>query len=278
MSGRDAEAWAELDRELDAWAAAGRRAEVWWRDDDAGPVTPALRRLLDLAASAGVPLALAVIPAAADAALAALLAEHPAATGVLQHGYAHRNHAPAGAKKCELVDPALRPAVLEELSQGRAALDGLFGARARPVLVPPWNRFAAGLTAQLPDLGFSGLSACKARAAAHPAPGLLQANCHLDIMAWRPQRRFLGTAAALAALTGHFAARRLGSADPGEPSGILSHHQVHDDGAWDFLAALLARLAAHPTARLLTAAEVFAGTQGEDTRGAGGATSRETTP
>ncbi|MGF1591822.1 MAG: polysaccharide deacetylase family protein [Kiloniellaceae bacterium] len=276
MSGRDADAWADLDRELDAWADAGRRAGLWWRDDDAGPVTPALRRLLDLAAAKDAPLALAVIPAAAGDELAAVLAAHPAKAWVLQHGYAHRDHAPAGAKKCELVDPAARPALLDELSRGRAILDGLCGAHALPVLVPPWNRLAAGLTPRLPGLGFSGLSACKARASAQPAPGLLQVNCHLDIMAWRPQRRFLGTGAALEALTGHLAARRLGGADPEEPSGILSHHQVHDDAAWDFLGTLLARLAAHPGARLLTATEIFAA--GTAARDAGRPTFRERTP
>ncbi|MEQ9607084.1 MAG: hypothetical protein RLN99_05395 [Kiloniellaceae bacterium] len=250
--------WDALAVELDAWSAAGQTAEVWWRDDDAGAPCPALDRLLALAAETGTPLSLAVIPAKAEAALAATLDRHPAETTVLQHGAAHHNCAAPGAKKCELVDPDLRPALPEELRRCRAGLEHLFGARFRPVMVPPWNRIAAELRATLPSLGFDGLSTYKARDAALPLPGLRQTNCHVDILQWRPQRQFLGTEAALALLTGHLAAKRAGGADAAEPSGILSHHQAHDEAAWDFLAALFGRLARHPAVRLLPAERVFA--------------------
>lgn len=249
--------WEALAAELDAWSAAGLMAEVWWRDDDAGAPCPALDRLLALAAETGTPLSLAVIPAKAEAALAATLNRHAAETAVLQHGVAHRNYAAPEAKKCELVDPALRPTLPEELRRGRVDLEQLFGARFRPVMVPPWNRIAKGLRATLPSLGFDGLSTYKVRDADEPLPGLRQANCHVDILQWRPQRQFLGTDAALALLTGHLAAKRSGGADAAEPSGILSHHQVHDEAAWDFLAALFGRLAHHPAVRLLPAGRVF---------------------
>ncbi|WP_340116336.1 hypothetical protein [Pelagibius sp. 7325] len=250
--------WDALAAELDAWSAAGQTAEVWWRDDDAGIPCPALDRLLALAAETATPLSLAVIPAKAEAALAATLDRHPAETAVLQHGAAHHNCAPPGAKKCELVDPVLLPALPEELHRCRVGLEQLFGKRFRPVMVPPWNRIAAGLRATLPSLGFEGLSTYKAREAVEPLPGLRQTNCHVDILQWRPQRRFLGTDAALALLTGHLAAKRAGVADAAEPSGILSHHQVHDEAAWDFLTALFRRLARHPAVRLLPAERVFA--------------------
>jgi hypothetical protein len=257
MSG-DPEAWAALERELDAWGAADRTATFWWRDDDAVAPSAALDRLLDLAAASGAPLALAVIPAKAETALAARLDGHAAAPTVLQHGYAHRNHAAAGARKCELVDPAACPDLPAELRRGRLHLEELFGQRFRAVLVPPWNRIDPALLAQLPGLGFTGLSTAKQRPAPEPLPGLVQANCHLDVLQWRPERRFLGTSAALRLLIGHLAARRGGTAEIAEASGILSHHLVHDAAAWDFLAELLARLAAHPAARLLEAAAVFA--------------------
>jgi len=255
MTGADA--WQALDHELAAWAAAGRTAEIWWRDDDAAAPSPALDRLLALAARTGAPLCLAVIPAEAPAALAAAVERHGAETAVLQHGASHRNNAGPDAKKCELVDPAARPDLPQALAQGRESLAALFGARFRAVMVPPWNRIAERLAAALPALGFTGLSTYKARNTAHPAAGLYQANCHVDILQWRPQRQFLGTQEAVGLLAGHLAAKRLGSADPGEPTGILSHHQVHDEAAWDFLAALLQHLARHPAARLLPADRVF---------------------
>src|SRR3546814_19328398 len=72
-------------------------------------------------------------------------------------GYAHTNHAPAGAQKCELVDPALRPAVLNELARGRETLAALFGPRSLPALVPPWNRIDAAWAERLPGCGLAAL-------------------------------------------------------------------------------------------------------------------------
>ncbi len=253
-------AWSDLDRELDLWHATDRQATIWWRDDDAVRPGPALDRLLGLAARHGAPLALAVIPAAAEPALARKLAEAQAGApqvAVLQHGYAHRNHEPTERKKCEL--GAARPiaAVLEELAGGRDRLGALFGAQALPVLVPPWNRIAADLLPALPALGFRGLSTYTPRDAAQPVPELLQVNCHLDPIRWKPQRGFLGEAAALDLLCDHLAARRAGRADASEPSGILTHHAVHDEALWHFLDRLLAALSAHPAVRLLTADAAF---------------------
>ena len=247
--------WDALEAELAAWQSAGRRATFWWRDDDAVAPTPALERLLALAA---VPLALAVIPAGAAEDLVRRLAAEPL-VAVLQHGYAHENHSPPEAKKQELGGPRDPDAVAAELTLGKARLEMLFGPQFQPVLVPPWNRIDPGITARLPGLGYRGLSAYGPRAARAAAPGLPQVNCHADILRWKPTRGFLGTAAALALLTGHLAARRQGEADAEEPSGILSHHLVQDEEAWAFLAALLTFLADHPAAVLLSATEVFAG-------------------
>ena len=94
--------WQDLDRELEAWLAAGRTATLWWRDDDATQPTPALARLLALAARFGQPLHLAVIPAQLDAGVAGALAGR-SEVRVLQHGYAHIDHiASAGQGAAEL--------------------------------------------------------------------------------------------------------------------------------------------------------------------------------
>lgn len=250
-----AAAWAALDGELDQWAAAGRTATLWWRDDDAGEWHPGLDRLLALADRHGIPLALAVIPAAAGS----VLADGAAATNVhvLQHGYAHRNHAGSGKKKCELT--LTRPAgvVLAELAEGRTRLADLFGARFLPVVVPPWNRIDAGLIARLPAAGFRGLSTYAPRSAAEAGPGLKQANCHVDPIDWRGTGGFAGAAPTLESAVRHLAARRRREVDATEPTGILSHHRRHEPEAWAFLAALAARTAAHPAVRWLGAAAVF---------------------
>ncbi len=255
--------WRILTEELDAWAAAGRAATLWWRDDDAVEPSAEIERLLGLAAARDVPIALAAIPARASEALARGIETAGARVTLLQHGYAHRNHAPAAEKKAELGAHRPAAAVLEELARGQARMTALFGSGRfgsgwAPVLVPPWNRIAEGLVPEVARLGFRGLSTYGARAAAEPAPGLAQINSHVDIMRWDAPRGFLGAAEALDLLAGHLRARRLGEADEAEPSGLLSHHGAHDEACWAFLDELLGRLAEHPAARFVAAGEAFA--------------------
>ena len=252
--------WDALDRELDAWAAGGRQATLWWRDDDAVAPGPALDRLLDIAAQHGLPLALAVIPLPATAALAARLAVAGPDVAVLQHGFAHRNHGGAGEKKAEL--GAQRPveAVLDELRRGAALLRRLFagaGPAPLPVLVPPWNRIAPSVVAGLRAAGFAGLSTYHPRVAREPSPGVLQVNTHADIVDWRGSRGFVGAAAALGLMTAHLAARREGRNDADEPTGLMTHHLVHDEACWAFLATLANRLADRPGAVWLDAPTIF---------------------
>jgi len=256
------QAWNALGDELDAWTAAGRTASFWWRDDDAVAATPQLDRLLAIAAAQDAPLALAVIPVPAEPSLFSRLAAAPLAT-VLQHGYAHRNHAPAGARKCELGDDRPAEAVLVELARGRALLDAATQGRALPVLVPPWNRIGAAVAARLGTAGLTGLSTSKPRAHRRLEGGPVQANVHIDPIDWPAQRRgeggFAGDAAVLEATLRHLRARRLGIVDATEPTGFLTHHLVMDAATWRFAERFVATIARHPAARWIAPGAVFAG-------------------
>ena len=75
-------------------------------------------------------------------------------------------------------------------------------------------------------------------------------------MNW-PDRCFAGTGEVLRQLVGHLGARRTGEVDREEPTGIMTHHLVHDAETEDFMTALLERTRAHPAARWLAAREVF---------------------
>src|SRR6185437_2192741 len=93
--------WPDLVAEFDRWEEAGRVATLWWRDDDAVAPTARLRHLLSI--GSGVPVSLAVIPAAAELELAEWLARWPRSTpgahvAVLQHGWRHLNHSRVGKK------------------------------------------------------------------------------------------------------------------------------------------------------------------------------------
>lgn len=246
-----------LNRELDRWGEAGLTATWWWRDDDAARPSPALDRLLDLS---DAPLALAVVPAETDEALARMIADR-AHVSILQHGYAHQDHAGGGAKKIELGPQRPAMVVLGELATGKLRLESLYRERALPVLVPPWNRIAPALVPVLPELGYRGLSQFGPRARRQPVRGLTQSNCHLDLIDWRV-RGFVGAAAAISALVKHLALRYAGSRiQPdvaAEATGLMSHHAVHDEESWAFLERLLKVLGTHAAARPLSASEVFA--------------------
>jgi hypothetical protein len=245
--------WAGLERELDAWGAADRTATLWWRDDDAVSATAELDRLLALAD--GVPVALAVIPARAADSLARRVA---ACSGIriLQHGWTHTNHAPPPEKKAELGAHRPNATMLSELATGWRRLTGLFGGQAMPVLTPPWNRMSRALIPLLSEAGFAGLSTVGARQNAEPSPGLRQVNAHADLVAWRAGS-FIGTEAALRLILGHLAARRAGTVDPVEPTGLLTHHLILDGAGEAFLSRLVARTRGHPAARWLGTAEAF---------------------
>jgi hypothetical protein len=224
--------WQALEEELARWRDAGRAVEFWWRDDDATALTRAVKRLLDLSAASGVPLALAVIPLAAKAELFEGLR-----ASVWMHGTDHRNRAAPGEKKTEFAAAEADDAVLERLRRARQHLAAIASTAFMPVLAPPWNRFKRTLLPRLEEAGLRGFSGYGPR----PQPHGAEVNTHVDIIDWRGTRAFCGEEAALGAAVRHLAARRTGGADEEEPTGWLTHHEVHDEGAWDFLARLFAR-------------------------------------
>lgn len=246
--------WMDLARELDAWAAARRPAEFWWRDDDAVTVTPALERLIALHRKLDVPLALAVIPAAAEETLARRLAQEPGVV-VVQHGWAHLNHARPGRPKAELGPERPPSFVLGELARGQVRLDRLFGTAWLRVLVPPHNRIADSVAGALHEAGYVGLSADKARRPL--AGGVIRVNTHIDIMDWTVTRAFLGNGPCLERALAHLAAKRAGTADPEEPTGLLTHHLAHDEPAWRFVDRFIAETKSHRAVRWRHPAELF---------------------
>ena len=257
--------WQALGLELEHWRGAGRTAELWWRDDDAADTGRELDRLLAVHREAEIPLALAVVPAQATAALAERLAAEPG-VDVLQHGYAHVNHATSGeGKKIELGPHRPAMIVLGELGTGWLALERLFGNRPLGVMVPPWNRIAPALVPALPEIGFTGLSTFGARQRAQPVRGLRQINTHVDLIDWKSGQGFSGEEACLAALV---AALTRSRTESGEPVGILSHHLAMDEGAWDFLRLFWDRTSTMSGLRVRPANELFAaeGADGGETR------------
>jgi len=255
-SGDNTRGWQRLDGELDAWRARGLRATLWLRDDDACADSPALRRLLDLARDYRVPVAIAAIPAAADVTLVDAIACCDDAT-IVQHGYAHRNHARAGTRSAELGDEREFRVTLDELARGRERLERAFGERFIPVLVPPWNRIADDLVPHLASAGYTGISRFGPRVRAMPAAGLREVNTHVDPIAWRRDRQFIGAKAAIERIVTHLRTRRERACDADEATGFLTHHLAFDAAAWVFLEALFQHTCRHDAAAWLDVAQAF---------------------
>lgn len=229
--------WLDLANEVARWRSEGRRVEFWWRDDDACRPTAALRRLLELAGDAQVPLALAVIPQDFDS---ACLETGKSAAYLMQHGADHCNRAAIGQKKTEF--PASEPVAqaLVRLHLGRERVESAASGHALQVLVPPWNRISSPLLIDaLAGAGYKGLSRFGPRHSRLAAPGLVQVNTHLDIIDWRGARGFAGEELLLSQAVQHLRAKREGQVDPAEPTGWLTHHAVHDEASWEFLRRLL---------------------------------------
>ena len=249
--------WPALEQELADWREAGSCATFWWRDDDATAASPSLDRLLDISINGGAPVAIAAIAEPLNKSLSDVLANQRTAQ-VLQHGYSHRNHA-AGRNEgaWELGLHRDVGVIVDELTTGREILRAAFGAQFIPVIVPPWNNIDRRLLPHLQQSDFIGLSAFGQRSKRLPLAGFTEANTHFDLLAWKGAPRFQGQSAARRDIVGHLRNRRLGNAEPDEPTGILSHHLTLDGEAWQFLGDLVRHVARHPSARWLSAGEVF---------------------
>lgn len=223
-----------LGPELARWTAAGKTPVFWWRDDDARRPTPALDRLLDLSRRFAAPITIAAVPDGDLPALATACAATPGAELAI-HGFRHENRAPAGSPSGEVNDQDSLEAVAAEV-EAAIAVFARAGVKA-DLFVPPWNNAHPTLDAALSQLGLmiSRYDAFRAPSASPP-----RIDAHLDVMRWKPTARFRGAVRFLLRTRRLLAGRRRrGLWD--DPIGLLTHHLDHDEAAWRFLAAFLAR-------------------------------------
>jgi peptidoglycan/xylan/chitin deacetylase (PgdA/CDA1 family) len=218
--------------------------DVFFRDDDAGWRDDRLLPLLDVFERAGAPIDLAAIPDALSESSARVLAARwraaPARVRIHRHGFAHENHEPPDARKCEF-GPS-RPAELqyENIVRGQGLLHDRLGVAPDPVFTPPWNRCTADTARGLRAAGIPIFSR-ESRAAPLDVDGVVEVPVAVD---WaRLRRPELGDALA-------HAVRR------GGPLGVMLHHAVMDAEDRGGVAELLGLLTASPDVRLTTIVEL----------------------
>lgn len=243
---------AGLTAHLDWFAERGLKARFWWRDDDAIEPTPALDRLLDIANTYQIEVGLAVIPEPATQALADRLRNEPYAK-VLLHGYRHKNYQrkDLGEKAAELGtrrDPA---EAIDELRQGKARLEQMFGDSFIPALVPPWNRMTPEIGRGAAAIGLAGRSSFNWFHEAEPH----WLQTHIDMIKWKKGRRFIGWRSSAMRFDLQLTRRRN---SPAEPIGILSHHLAMEEDSFRFLEEVHAITSAHPGAEWPPIHDLFA--------------------
>lgn len=244
------EPWHSVRSELDRWSAAGLRARLWLRDDDAVTRTAALDALLARCRSHALPLLVATIPATLERELVTAIGDDPLVT-VAVHGIAHLNHAPAERRAEELALERGRADISAALVQATARVRQHFGPNATRWYVPPWNRIAPEVAAWLPEFGFTHISTFGPRRLGL-APALVEANTHLDIIDWKGGRIGRPLPWVATELTRVLERARL---EGGRPVGLLTHHLVHDDTAWQALDAVIAATHSHPAVLWVSADE-----------------------
>jgi peptidoglycan/xylan/chitin deacetylase (PgdA/CDA1 family) len=231
-------AWLEPLRA--ALTSSTRPVSFFFRDDDAGWEDERLFELLEVFADHGVPIDLAVIPAALSLDLAAEL-QARRTRGVVrlhQHGYAHSNHEPEG-RPCEFGPSRPGTAQRREIEAGADILRELLGSVLAPIFTPPWNRCTVETGRCLRDLGLSLSRDSTAPPLA--IDGLAELPVAVD---WSAGRRDLGL--------DDLGARLGAAARKSRPVGVMLHHAELRRQDSSALEELLATVTSHPNARCRT--------------------------
>ncbi|MTI09329.1 polysaccharide deacetylase family protein [Curvivirga aplysinae] len=239
--------WVYFTAELDNWAKEGAIAEFWWRDDDAVANTSALQKLMT--ATDHTPISLAVIPDQLEESLQPFTSQHKQIT-IVQHGFAHVNHAPTEEKKAEFRDHRSKEVMTEELKKGHSLLKEVFGGQFKPLFVPPWNRLGNDGEDAVKEAGLKFVSTFTPR---QPNTGPDILNTHIDPVNWKANRQFLGDTESLLQAILHLRAKRevWENVDVIEPTGFLSHHLIHDEETWSFIEKFNHTIQQHPSANWL---------------------------
>jgi hypothetical protein len=232
-------AW--LDPLRAALDGSPHRVDFFFRDDDVGWGDERLWSLLDLFGERGLPIDLAVIPAAVSGATAAALSSRmrsDGGVGLHQHGLAHADHE-VEERKCEFGSSRGRAAQRADIARGRGLIHDLFGAAADPIFTPPWNRCTADTGLCLAELGFRALSR-EWRATPLAIAGLVELPVRVDWFARRKRQRIT---------KGELARLLVAAVEAREPVGIMFHHADMDAEERAGAAELLDLIAEHPGAR-----------------------------
>ncbi len=194
---------------------------VFFRNDDGGWADPQLKLLVENFQEQGIPLAIAVIPAALTAAsgtlILSMLGNQKSLLSVHQHGYAHTNHQKNG-RSCEFGSDRNLIEQRNDIARGQKKLASVFGQHVEPIFTPPWNRCSTETLEALDSLGFQYYS--RISGSTSILAGLPEIPVAMD---WLKKRK--GVRLGIAEI-GEYAGQVFES--EGASVGVMLHHELMD--------------------------------------------------
>ena len=217
---------------------------MFFRADDVAVPGRQFSRMMELFAAYDAPLSLAVVPAALTQPrwqyLSGFEKMNPGRWCWHQHGWRHINHETEG-KKQEFGAARTAASIKRDLEQGKKRLEHIMGDHFYPVFTPPWNRCSHIALELLKKLGYAAVS--RSHGSKTPLPGgLLDYYVNVDLHTRREKRPAEGWKNLFAELKQAFAQKHCG---------IMIHHRMMNDAAFDFLEILLKKLVENPYLRLV---------------------------
>ncbi len=225
------------------------RARVFFRADDIGVPGKQFQQLMELFIRRRAFLALAVVPTWLTPprweSLRQTAAPNPDLFCWHHHGWRHMNHETTG-KKQEFGGARPPAALRKDLESGKNRLSSLMGNSFHPMFTPPWNRCSAPAMDALAQLGYRALS--RSRNAKPPAPeGLPDIQVNVDLHTRKEADPALSMEKLLS---------ELGAALSEGLCGIMIHHQLMNQRAFDFLGRLLSELSDNPRIEITSMAKL----------------------
>ena len=233
---------ANLDSRINACIRSGcekvEAAEsvyLFFRADDVAAPGIQFKRLMHLFAKYGVPLSLAIVPAWLShdrwQYLNSFEKNNPVRCCWHQHGWRHVNHESKG-KKQEFGETRTLTEIKHDLMRGKNRLRELMGESFFPAFTPPWNRCNGDTLQLLRELGFVAVSRSHGSTPRSPE-GLPDFYVNVDLHTRKERYPTAGWKKLLQELEQAIATRFCG---------IMIHHQLMNQAAFDFLENLFRAL------------------------------------
>lgn len=220
-----------LDQTMNESLEKISRGKVFFRADDIAAPSKNFTQMMELFKKYQTPLCLAVTPSWISRprwqALLEAAGDEPSLWCWHQHGWRHINHEPEG-KKQEFGPSRTKEAIARDLALGKERLEQILGPRFFPFFTPPWNRCSAHTLALLQSMGYNGIS--RSIGAKPKSQGLPDIFVNVDLHTRREKDGKKD-------LTLFF--QELSRALSSGYCGVMIHHQLMNDAAFEALEALL---------------------------------------